>query len=191
MTQRQVLLWGLGGIGGTFLLLLVGAYAWVLLAREPLSTPVSRWLPWPVACSTRGCITTRRWHDYLQATERFAQATRAEAPSSATVLTTLIRQHLAHHAHLRSPVSRADAIRYRQEILHAENEEQVQEYTSLSLAQYDEQVLIPLLEQESLRQQRKAETPDDLYAQLAAERWVAVLPWFLAWDSTTASIVPQ
>lgn len=188
MNWRQLLLRGAGLVVVISLLALAGVYAWLLLSREPLNNPASRWLSWPVACTTRGCITTWQWLNYNEAAQRFSEVAQHEPPSSETVLTTLIRQHLAHYAHLRSPVTRADAVRYRQEILHGENEDQVREYTSFSLAEYDEQVLIPLLEQESLRQQRQAESPEDLYKQLAAERWVVVLPWFWQWDAASAQV---
>ncbi len=171
------------------IILLAAGWVWVLLARNPLSVPVATWLPWPVACSTRGCITTREWQYQHVATEVFAHLAAREQPTPVQSLQTLIRQHLAHYGQLTSSVTPAAAQRYRSEILHATDEAKIKEATGLSLAGYDELVVMPFLEQESLRQQRRAESPDDLYKQLASERWVAVLPWHLTWDKGEGKVV--
>ncbi len=164
---------------------------WVLLARNPLQAPPASWLPWPVVCSTRGCITTREWQRQQIATEVFAQIAQREQPTPLQSLNTLARQHLAHYGQFTSPVTLASAQRYRTEILHATDETKLKEATGLSLAEYDELVVIPFLEQESLRQQRRAEAPDDLYKQLAQERWMVVLPWHLTWSKADGKVIEQ
>jgi len=169
--------------------LLAAGWAWVLAAPNPLAAPVAGWLPWPVVCSTRGCITTRTWQRQQTAIQVFAAAAKKDAPSPEQSLTTLARQHLAHYSQLKSPVTPADAVRYREEILNAKNEAQVREATGLSLADYDRFIIIPFLEQESARQQRRAESAEDLYRQLAGERWIFALPFHLTWDKQEAKVV--
>ncbi len=166
-----------------------GGWAWVLAAQNSLAVPVSQWLPWPVACSTRGCVTTWSWQRQYRATEVFATLIQREQPTPEQTLTTLVRQHLAHYSQLTSPVTSAEAVRYREEILNAKDETQIQQATGLSMGEYDELVILPFLEQESARQQRRAENAEDLYKQLAGERWVVALPLHLTWNKDEAKVI--
>lgn len=186
MSKKKQLIWLASLLGGVALVFL-GGYGWILMARQPLNSPLARWLPWPVVCSTRGCITTWAWERQTRAAKVFASQT-TEAITNADTLTTLVRQHLVHYAYLRSPVSVADARRYREEILKITSEEPVREKTGLSLADYDRLVILPLLEQESLRQQRKVETLEELFGGLAEERKLWVLPVGLVWDKEIAGV---
>ncbi len=163
-------------------------WLWVLASSDPAHNLVARYFPWPIACSTKGCVTTLTWQDHLQARRAFATTTEAVPPISAEGLTTLIRQHLARNALVRSPITPADARRYREEILNVKNEAQLQQAINVTLAEYDESVVIPFLQQEALRQERKAESAEELYKQLAEERWIIVLPLGLGWDKTTATV---
>lgn len=187
--RRTILL--LLSAAGLIVLLLLGGWSWVLVAKQPLEVPISGWLPWPVVCSTRGCITTWSWARQQTATEVFAKLSGREQPSTLQSLTTLVRQHLAHFGQLKSPITLAAAQRYRTEILHATEDQKIQEATGLTLAAYDELVIMPFLEQESLRQQRRAESVEDLYAQLAGERWIVALPWHLTWSKQEARVKEQ
>jgi hypothetical protein len=170
--------------------LLIG-WAWVLLTSQPLNVPIATWLPWPVVCSTRGCITARDWQRQQTAVALFAQRSKREQLSPVESLTTLARQHLAHYGQFKSPVTDAAAARYREEILNGTDENKIKEATGLSIADYDELVVKPFLEQESLRQQRRAETAEDLYKQLANERTIIVLPRNLTWNKQEAKVIAQ
>lgn len=181
----------IASVTAAVILTLLGGWGWVLVSAKPLQVPAARWLPWPVACSTRGCITTWSWERQQTAARVFAGRAGREQPSSVQSLTTLIRQHVARHGQLKSPVTPAAAERYRTEILNATDDAKIEEVTGLSLAEYDELVVIPFLEQESLRQQRRAESPEDLYKQLAGERWLVVLPWHLTWDKQEGKVVEK
>lgn len=175
-------------VPGIIVGLLAIGWSWVLLSAMPLDVPIASWLPWPVVCSTRGCITTRDWQRQQAAVALFAQRSEREELSLVDSLTTLVRQHLAHYGQLKSPITDTDAARYREEILNGKDENLIREATGLSPADYDELVIKPFLEQESLRQQRRAETAEDLYKQLAQERTIFVLPRNLTWNAQEAKV---
>lgn len=158
---------------------------WIL--PDPNLNPVARLLPFPVVCSTRGCITTRTWHTYSQLANRFAAAAGTSELTRDELLTTLARQHLVSRTQLKSPVAREDAERYRQEILNL-SQDDVSAYSGLSAAEYDEFVVWPLLQQENVRQYRNAETTADLYRLLASERRMFVFPVGLWWDKSDGSV---
>lgn len=176
------------GIVITPLLVATGLWLWVLASPDPLSNPVATKFPWPIACSTRGCITTTAWHHHLAARQAFLTLTKQPAPTSNEALQTLVRHHLSANALVRSPVTLADVRRYREEILNVKNEQAVMAATGLTLTEYDEQVVLPFLQQEALRQQRKVESIEELYIQLAADRAVVILPFGLGWDKTKAVV---
>ena len=163
-------------------------WAWVLLSPDPLANPLANMFPWPIACSTRGCITTARWQAHLQSRLAFMATTNQAVPTSAEALQTLIRHHLSAHALVRSPVTLADVRRYREEILNIKDDASVTAATGLSLAEYDEQVVLPFLQQEALRRQLKVESIEELYLQLAQDRAIIVLPFALSWDKTKAVV---
>jgi hypothetical protein len=163
------------------LMFLGGLIAWTYVSRDMLGVPLARMLPWPVSCSTRGCITTRAWANQVERAENIARATKYEIPTQKQVLNTLIRQHLAHFGQLRSPIGIKEAQRYRRDILNMPDEK-VAQAAGLSPYEYDQYFIVPFLEQESLRQERSAESVDELYRLLAGERYVFVLPAHLKWD---------
>lgn len=136
-------------------------------------------------------MTTWAWQRQQTATEVFANLSEREQPPIAQSLTTLTRQHLAHWSQLKSPVTIAAATRYREEILNATDETLIRQTTGMSVADYDKLVILPYLEQESLRAARRAESPDDLYKQLASERWLVVLPWHLKWDRGEGKVLKK
>lgn len=175
-------------IAVVIIVILVGAYISVLAIADPSKNPLAESIPWPVACSTRGCITSSAWANQYQIARTFADSTNQETPAPADSLTTLVRQHLAHHATATSPITPADATRYRQEILNLSDEAEILSATGLSPEEYDTQIVLPFLEQESVRQQQSAESPSDLYQQLASERSLVVFSFSLKWDSATATV---
>jgi hypothetical protein len=121
----------------------------------------------------------------------FAEATGQTPPSQADALTTVVRQHLVRNAFLRAPVSKQDAVRYREEVLKARDSQAVRDATGLTLDDYDTFVILPLLQQEALRQERRVESLDELFKLLAAERPVFVLAWPLKWDRGVAKVVER
>jgi hypothetical protein len=160
----------------------------VFVPRDPLTSGLALRFPWPVACSLRGCLTTRSWQQHWIARQTFARAAGQPEPSHTEALTTLARQHLVHHAFLRVPVAQEDAVRYRQEVLNLHDEAAVRETTGLTLADYDERVLLPLLQQEALRQERSHESLDELFVTLANERALFVFPRHLKWNKEAARV---
>ncbi|MEX2054976.1 MAG: hypothetical protein WD972_02235 [Candidatus Andersenbacteria bacterium] len=178
----------IGAAAGLLLVIFIGLWLWVLAINDPLTKGLATNVPWPIACSTRGCITTLAWHNQHERATSFATAAQQPTPSTTDSLTTLVRQHLIRHAAVTSPVTTAEARRYREEILNQKNEDFVKKVTSLSLDEYDEQVLVPFLQQEALRQSRKVESNDELFKQLAGERWIGIFPFSLGWDKATGSV---
>lgn len=172
-------------------LLFGGVWVTVLLSRDPLHFALGARFPWPVACSMRGCVTTTAWGRQLSARAAFNQAAKQPAPLAAEALTTLVRQHLVSHAFIRVPVTAHDAIRYREEVLNARDEAAVQEAVGLPLKDYDSFVILPLLQQEALRQERRVESFDELFTLLARERPVWVLPRGLVWDKASAKVIAR
>lgn len=145
----------------------------------------------PAACSTRGCVTRQTWERQQAAASQFAQATNSQAPTPAEALTTLIRQHLVRYAVVQSPVSLVDAARYREEILNLKETGQLQGALSLSLAEYDERIILPFLQQEALRAQYKVESTDELYAALGRERHIFLFLRNFKWDKSTGKVVAK
>lgn len=166
-------------------------WGWVLSSDETLSNPVASYAGWPVACSVRGCITTKTWQSHYRTRQAFAKAVEQEAPQPVEALTTLLRQHLVEHAFLRTPVTVREAARYREEILGARDENQILLASGLTVEEYDQLVILPLLQQEALKQQNSVESSQELYHLLAADRSIVVLPWRLRWDSERAEVVPR
>ena len=167
----------------------VGLFGWVL--ASPLGALPASWLPWPVVCSTRGCVTTWDWQRQQTLAEAFAQASDSPPPTSAATLTTLVRQHLVRFATATSDVTLADAARYREEILNVSSTEQLQETLPVTLEEYDELIVLPYLAQESLRHHQRAETPADLHQKLASERLLIVLPFQLRWNAGNATVIEK
>lgn len=174
--------------GGIAVLIAGGLGAWVLTADNPLENPLGGKIAWPVACSSRGCITTLDWQQNLQARKMFSQVLEESPPTATQALTTTIRHHLVKHALLSSSVTLEDARRYRKEILHLDDEKLVKETSGLTLDEYDKMVLMPLLRQEALRQQYHVESFDDLFKQLARDRRIVVLPLGLTWNREEAKV---
>lgn len=177
------------GITLAFLLLTLGGLLIASLTGSSiLDNKLAAWAPIPLACTTRGCITS--WSLEQQATieEHYSNATQAEQPTEVQILTTLVRQFLIHKAEIKSPISPADARRYRQEILKLNSDDTITSATSLTPDEYDRLIVLPFLEQENLRQARHAESPQDVFSQLSKERWVIVLPFNWYWDKETAEV---
>jgi len=166
----------------TLLLIMAALWLWVLASPDPLFNPTARYFPWPIACSANGCLTTLAWQHHFAARQTFSAAANTEAPTSAQALTTITRQHLAHNTLIQAPVTLADARRYRENILNLKNEEQIQSTAGLTTDAYDQYIILPFLEQESLRQQHQAESTDELYQVLAQEHRLFILPFALQWD---------
>jgi len=144
---------------------------------------------WPVACTTRGCVTAKAWAEQQELARKFAAFAGQEEPHPNDTLTTLLRQHLVRKAPGFSASSIGDAKRYREEVLQLTNEDLVGKATGVDIDVYDEKVLLPLLEQEGLRQQTQVESLDELFVQLSGQRRIWVLLNDARWDPQTARLV--
>jgi len=143
---------------------------------------------WPLACSTRGCVTTADWARQFETAKRFAVFTGGAEQTPAQALTSTIRQHLLSHAFFKSPVTVADAKRYRQEILNVQKTDFLKTNLGLSAEEYDQYVILPFLEQQALLEQYKVETTDELYKLLAQERFLVLFTWHYKWDRGTGNV---
>jgi len=187
MKRLSIILVGL--VFGALLVALLGGWLAVLLNRNLPSGRLASFLPWPVACSARGCLTTHDWLLQVALMEQFAEVTQQPAPSAETALTTVVRRHLLEHAVLGEPATVADARRYREEILHLKDEALLSEALGVTPEEYDELVVLPFLQQTALQQQKNAESLDELYADVSRERVVAILPFHYRWDKNTGAVV--
>lgn len=181
----------IGLIGGLILVLVIVLWVSVLFSKQPLRHPLISAFPWPIACSRRGCVSSRTWARLWQTQTTFAQTTDTAVPTEAQTLTTAVRRHLVQKALVRSSLSMADVRRYREEVLHLKDPAMAQEHTGLSLTQYDRFVLLPFLQQEELGQRQQVATLPDLFRQLSQERSVFILPRGLVWDIEKAEVVSK
>ncbi len=188
--SRKITFWSLLVIGIAAVLWLI-SWLLVLSSNEPINSPLSRIPVWPVACTSRGCITSAGWLAVHRPVVGFAQATKQPVPSSRQTFTTAIRQHLVEHAFLQSPITLADARRYREEVLRITNSDQIKEIIGQPLEYYDEHAILPFLQQEALKQQRKVESTQELYSLLAKERIVIVLPFGYGWDKEKGETIKK
>ncbi len=169
----------------TPLFVVLGIWLWFLSMPTPFEYTWAKVGPWPVACSTRGCVTTRDWARQFEVTEKFSALTGSPDQTPAEALTSAIRQHLLHHAFFKSPVTEIQATRYREQVLNVNKGEFLQESLGVTAEEYDQHVILPFLEQEALRAQNKVESTDELYAGLSKERYILFLPWQYTWDRET------
>lgn len=178
------------GLGAAAVVLLTTAGLWlsVLLNRQPLNTWAARIAPWPVACTTRGCVTTQQWARAKSLRQTFANTTGFERPADNAILTTLLRQHLVRYAQLRSTVTASAASRYREDVLNIASDEQLLKAAGLTLKEYDEKVIRPFLEEEGVRQARGIEKVEDLWPQLAQQRRVVLLLGRFKWNREAGAV---
>lgn len=166
-------------------------WLWFLSKPVPFAYTWAERGLWPVACSTRGCVTTRDWARQYTTAEKFAELTGAKAQTPEEALTSSVRQHLLAHAFFKSPVTFSDARRYREQVLNVNKVDFLQEKLGLTGEEYDEFVILPFLEQEALRQEQKVESTDELYRLLAKDRFILLLSWQYRWDRQAGKAVGQ
>lgn len=175
---RAIALW----VGLLLVTILLLSWAAVLASADSAHHALAKLFPWPVVCTTRGCVSSKAWVNLHELQTKFSQKTSDQKATSEQALTTLVRQNLVSSATLRSSVTLADAAKYRQDILHLTDEAQIKELTNLSADEYDKKITLPFLQQEALRQQMKVESLNELYIQLSKDRWIFVLPTKLYWN---------
>lgn len=165
----------------TVLIAVIGIWIYTLSFSNP-SHGLSKAFPWPIACSTRGCITSQEWSHQRAYDVAFAAATGKLMPSDAATLTTIMRRHLIAHAAIQSPISLQDAVRYRTAILHTTDIATLRPLGITSFADYDSNIILPFLEQEALMKQRNITNIDDLYKDLAHKRTIFLLLFHYRWN---------
>ena len=181
--QRSTLFLRIGIVAGLFIALWFGLWAWLLFTQDPLRHPLARTPLFPIACTTRGCITSTSWLQQHQLTTQFNAATLLDTPAPEETLTTVIRDHLLRHATVRPAVTIEGAARYREEILHITSVDDLPDTISLSLEEYDEMIVLPFLQQEGLRQLHLVESTEELYEILTKQRPVLLLLFNYHWNS--------
>lgn len=171
------------------LLIFGGSWVSILLSHNPVEHPLAHVFPWPVVCTTRGCITSRAWVRQQELVAAFVGAVGKPVPAPEEALTTLVRQHLVDKALVQKPVTLEDAARYRRDVLHLKDDTVTKQLSTLSLTDFDRFIVLPFLKQEAVRQQLKLEQHDNLFVHLASQRWFVVFPRTLVWDTVNAEIV--
>ncbi len=68
------------------------------------------------------------------------------------------------------------------------NSEQIQESIGVSVDEYDEQVIVPLLQQEALKQQELVESTEELYVLLVNRQSVYLLLLKHNWDNSAGLV---
>ncbi len=173
------------------LVILAGSWVTLLLAAHPAQHPLANIFPWPIVCTTRGCITSQAWIRQQELVKAFVGAVGQPVPAPEEALTTLVRQHLVNKSLVQEVVTLEDATRYRRDVLRLNHEAVAQKLSTLSLEDFDRAIVLPFLKQEALRQQLKLEPSDNLFVHLSSQRWIIVLPRKLAWDKVNAEIVKR
>lgn len=179
---------GLALVVAVPILLLLGTWLWFLFSPNTLIYTLAQKEPWPVACSTRGCVTTQDWARQYVLAEQYATVAGGNRQTSAEALTTVIHHHLLAHAFFKSPVTLADARRYREEVLNVHQNEAIKNVVGVSANDYDQYVILPFLEQEALRQEYKVESTEELYTLLSKERFVVSLLRHYRWNGEKAIV---
>lgn len=188
MTRLNKVLVGFGVTLGVALLIYLGTLASIVFSSDPLNHALAKWPIWPIACTTRGCVTTASWIDQHTLAVSFSTTTASPVTTPEVSLTSTVRKHLISQSVLRSPVKTSDVQRYREDILHVVKESDLQQYIPLTLAEYDMQVLMPFLQQEALLNQNKVETTEELYHSLTEDHPVLLLSSHFRWDGETGSV---
>lgn len=177
-----------GIVVGVVLAVVVSGAIWLYRSDDVLGHPLANVSFWPIACTTRGCVSVGQLKHQVGLDQSFASLLEVESPTVASSFTTVVRRHVVEHAFLRSPVTLADARRYREEVLHISEAGSLPD-TLTSLEEYDELVILPFLQQEALREQHSTESMEELYGQLANDRRVWVFPIAYSWESERGAIV--
>lgn len=191
MTRTARILAGCGLVIALALIAYIALWLWLLSARDTLSHPLAEIPIFPVACSTRGCVTSANWNTRHRLSTNFATATGQDAPSVDQSLTNTVRTHLIQHAFLKSPVTLVDARRYREEVLYIKNNDQLEQAVGVGTTTYDAAILMPFLQQEALKLQHKVESTEELYTLLSGERTIVLLPFHFQWDKQTGQALPR
>ncbi len=177
------------------LLALVGifiGFMWLWVSTLNLQSPTTRassLFPWPIACSWRGCITSKEWVLQRSYDVAFAKQTNKSQPTEAETLTTILRRHIISHASLASPVSIKDAVRYRTAILRNTEIDTLKPLGIASFPEYDSMVILPFLQQEALMQQRDIKNAKDLYADISKHRSLFLLLFQYQWNIDKGKVI--
>lgn len=176
---------------GLVLVILASSWLALLFSSNPAQHPLANVFPWPIVCTTRGCITSRAWVRQQELVKAFVGAVGQPIPAPEEALTTLVRQHLVDKALLQAVVRLEDATRYRHDVLRLKDETVARQLSTLSLEDFDRSIVLPFLKQEALRQQLKLESNQNLFVHLSSQRWIIVLPRNLVWDIVNAEVVKR
>lgn len=161
-------------------------YIWLLALANPADHPLMYMPLWPAACTSRGCITSAAW---LKQHTLMNNAYVLEEVSYADSLTTAVRKHLILTTGMNSSVTQDDVRRYREDVLHVATTEDLGSDFKISLQEYDRHVVLPYLTQEALKTERRVESTEELYALIATERSVIVLPFRFRWNKDRGEVI--
>lgn len=186
LEKKTAIIWGV--VLGSVIGIAVCTSVWFYTSPDVRNHPLAFLAYWPVACSTRGCVTLASWEEQILLDSGFSAIVGSDPVPARDSLTTAIRRHVVGNAFLRSPVTDTDARRYREEVLHISDIDFLADTSVTSLEEYDELVILPFLQQEALREQYSVETVAELYAQLTNERAVVVLPRNYWWDRESGTV---
>ncbi|HSX24728.1 MAG TPA: hypothetical protein VLG69_02055 [Candidatus Andersenbacteria bacterium] len=183
--MKRIVIWIF--VACVLLLLFIGSELYVVSRSNPNSRIVSSF-PWPIACSLRGCITSKDWALQRSYDTAFAQKTSKMIPSESSTLTTILRRHLISHANLQSSITPQDAVKYRTAILHTTDIATIRPLGMSSFDQYDTTIILPFLQQEALMKQNNIPDTEILYKNLAHQRPIFLLLFHYHWNTDRGEV---
>jgi hypothetical protein len=144
----------------------------------------------PIFCTTRGCVTNQEWNKEKEHQSAFADAANSSLPSDAPILTTLVRKHLILTTQNDTDMSQ-EAAKYRTEVLHFTEEEQLKQLGYRSFEEYDGAVTIPFLLQQAYMTEHSLKTPEEVYVNLSKNFRVVSLLFHYTWDRSKGEVVAR
>ncbi len=144
----------------------------------------------PIFCTTRGCVTNAELQKETAYQLAFAQAAHSAAPTKNAVMTTLVRKHLILTTQ-NNTATTEDAIKYRTDILHLTDEEHLKQLGFTSFEEYDREVTIPFLLQQTYMNEHSLKNPEEAYSMLSTNFRVVSLLFDYTWDSSKGEAVAR
>ncbi|MEK7499612.1 MAG: hypothetical protein AAB649_03330 [Patescibacteria group bacterium] len=144
----------------------------------------------PIFCTTRGCVTNIDRNTEKKHQDAFATITNSALPTEIVVLTTLVRRHLLANMQNTNNFSQ-EAIKYRTDVLLFTDEVMVKKMGYDSFVEYDEEVTVPFLLQQSYMNEHSLKDPQEAYISLSKNYRVISLLFRYTWDRSTAEVVAR
>lgn len=148
-------------------------------------------IPLPLACTTHGCVWPREIQKQTIYDAAFATATQSSQPTQEATLTSVFRRHLLSFGTGVPVISKEDATRYREDVLHYTDTAELSRIGFASFDEYDTTVVVPFLKQEALMKQKNLTNVQDLYKDISGNHWIIFFDLRHKWDKNTGEVVAR